>query len=194
MRLLSLLLILGSCADAAIVQVTPPDEATRGPQTDRWLAEVLRIAQDGDWLVVRGYHPTDDLVVAATNIPLSHAAVLDKQHGRIIEAVGEGVRFQELRAFVHGTHRLLIIRPKWWSPKRGARAVRLSQELVGRSYDFLGAVGDPQPESFYCSELAMHVYRKYFNGPEHMPRVIEPGQMYLWGSILWDSGWRDDQP
>lgn len=187
-----LLALMVGCGESAILMVRPPPDEVRATQTELWLTAVDDLVKDGDWLVIRGYHPTDDLVAAATNIPLSHVAIVDRTNDRIIEAVGEGVRSQPLRDFIHGSHRVLVIRPKWWTPKRGAAAAKRAAKWLGSHYDFLGAVGDDAPDRFYCSELAVHAYRKYFGDDERFPRVIEPGQMYLWGQILFDSGWRRD--
>ena len=173
------------CAPQLIVH--PPAEPIRHEQSDKWLAVIQERAQPGDWLVIRGYTPSDNLVVAATNIPLSHAAVLDKEKNRVIEAVGKGVRFVKLAKFIKKSHRLLLIRPIWWSPKKGARAVKRSISVVGRGYDFMGTIGGGNPEQFYCSELAIWAYGPHNAEKEHFPKVMEPGQMYLWGTILFDS-------
>ena len=190
-RMLIVTVVLG-CGEAAMLTVRPPPDEVRATQTELWLTAVDDLVKDGDWLVIRGYNPTDDLVAAATNIPLSHVALVDRTNDRIIEAVGEGVRAQPLRDFLHGSHRVLVIRPKWWTPKRGAAAARRAAKWLGNHYDFLGAVGDDAPDRFYCSELAVRAYRKYIPKDESFPRIIEPGQMYLWGQILFDSGWRRD--
>jgi hypothetical protein len=52
-------------------------------------------------------------------------------------------------------------------------------------------IGLNDEEAFYCSELSMEAYRSNFTDYDHIPKVIEPGQMYLWGEILFDSGTRD---
>lgn len=179
--------VLASLGCAPQLIVHPPAEPIRQNQSKEWLSVIQERAQPGDWLVIRGYTPSDNLVVAATNIPLSHVAVLDKEKSRVIEAVGKGVRFVTLSKFIKKSHRLLLIRPMWWSPKKGARAVKRSISKVGRSYDFMGTIGGGNPEEFYCSELAVMVYEPFGREKEHFPTVWEPGQMYLWGTILFDS-------
>ncbi len=178
-----------ACGHRLIIK--PPPEPQRTEQTEAWTKLVTETAADGDWLVVRGYNGFDNLVVATTNLPLSHAALFDKASGQVIEAVASGVRKRPLRDFVHSVHRLLIIRPKWWTDKRGVRAVRAAAKLVGKPYDFLGTVGGGSKDRYYCSELVVHVYKKHHSENERIPRVIEPGQMFLWGSILHDTGTRD---
>ena len=96
-----------------------------------------------------------------------------------------------LEDFVNKSHRLLIIRPKWWSEDNGQSAIALAHLWVGQKYDFSGLLGLNDNARFYCSELAMQVYHQRFSEDEGIPRVIEPGHMYLWGSVLWDSGTRN---
>lgn len=190
MRIIAFLALVAGCGGPDLI-VRPPPEAIRAEQTTAWLAAIDDVAEAGDWLVIRGYHPTDNLVVAATNIPLSHVALFDKARREIVEAVGEGVRKKPLEYFVDHSHRLLVIRPKWWSPKAGLAAVRRARKVIGKPYDFLGTIGGGDKDRFYCSELVMLVYNDLYGPSEHIPRVIEPGQMYLFGRILFDSGWRD---
>ncbi len=182
-------LLLSGCGNRLTVK--PPPEPLRTEQTDAWIATVHARAQAGDWLVVRGYKGVDDLVVAATNIPLSHAGVYDPATDQVIEAVGEGVRAVPLRAFAHISHRLLIIRPKWWTPVRGHTAVHTAIGLIGSKYDFMGTVGMGKKTRYYCSELAVQIYEPWHGDAEHLPKVIEPGQMFLWGKIIHDTGPRD---
>lgn len=74
-------ILLSGCGVRVIVR--PPDEPLRSTQTASWLAEVEAIAQTGDWLVLRGYHGTDHLVSGATNHPLSHVAIVDRENEEI---------------------------------------------------------------------------------------------------------------
>ena len=182
--------LLGACSGVRVT-VEPPPEPLHSEQTDAWMTRIAEVAESGDWLVVRGYKATDNLIVAATNMPLSHAAVVDREAGEIIEATAKGVGVVALRDFVHHTHRVLVIRPKWWTPARGQKAVAESRRLVGRPYDFLGVIGAQVDDRYYCSELAVEAYRPWHAENEHLPGVIEPGQMFFWGTILYDSGSRD---
>ena len=52
--------------------------------------QLLReLGRDGDWLVIRGYHASDNLVSSLTNLPFSHAAVLDTDRDEVIAPVLE---------------------------------------------------------------------------------------------------------
>ncbi len=168
--------------------VHPPAADLRARQTDAMLEKVIQLGRNGDWLVIRGYHSTDQLVAAATRTPLSHVAVLDMEKRQVIEAEGKGVHTTPLRAFVDKAHRLLLIRPIWaQKPGAGQEAVAVARKLVGMPYDFLGTVGLDHPHSYYCSELAVKVYKNFITEDDKLPNVMEPGQMYLWGTILYDS-------
>ena len=180
-----LLLLISSCV--AEPRVHPPGPELRGAQTGEFLATIHELARDGDWLVSRGYHRTDDMVVAFTNIPLSHAAVYDATRDSVIEVDSSGVHSTRLEKFLRKSHRVILIRPRWWSEERGRVAVERARALLKKRYDFAGAIGLNDPKRFYCSELAFHVYKKWQTPDDHIPRVIEPGQMYLWGRVLWDS-------
>jgi hypothetical protein len=173
------------------LHVTPPPEPERSDTTARWVDAVKGVAKTGDWLVVRAYTPADDAVVLATNIPLSHAAVFDAEKGEVVEARWAGVSTRALDEFLDHAHRVLVIRPKWWTVESGQAAASFATSLIGSQYDFGGLVGIGSKDRFYCSELAVQVYRESFRDEEHVPRVVEPGQMYLWGSVLFDSGFRN---
>jgi hypothetical protein len=189
LAILMLLSLMGACGVRVVVK--PPPEPVRTEQTDTWLKAVQAKAQDGDWLVLRGYHDTDDLVAAATNFPLSHAVVVDRTRGEIIEAVGAGVGTMTLRKRIHEAHRVVLVRPKWWTEERGKAAVKFARSKIGASYDFLGTVGAGHKERYYCTELAKDGYNDHIDRDEHFPTVLEPGHMMLYGTILFDSGARN---
>ena len=187
------LLLATGCPPPA--SVTPPDRPIRDAQTDAMLAKVQELGADGDWLVTRGYKGSDQLVASATMIPLSHAAILDLSHGDVIEAEAKGIHVTNLRKFIHKSHRVILIRPIWAANAgAGKRAVEIARKLVGMPYDFLGTVGLDHPHAYYCSELAVHVYKDHVTKADELPRVMEPGQMYLWGTILYDSRPRPSRP
>ncbi len=173
------------------LRVSPPADEVRNTQTDMWMEQIKAQGKDGYWLVIRGYKEADHLIVTATSTPLSHAAVLDLGNEQVVESVAKGVIRTPLRKFVHNAHRVLLIKPRWWNEDAGAAAAAEAQSLVGSGYDYAGLVGLSSDSRFYCSELAFHVYRKHHSDRDHIPMVIEPGQMYLWGQVLWDSYTRD---
>ena len=179
--------LLASCAAAPFREI-PPEVAVRTAREAQTLAEVRVLGRDGDWLVTRGYHVSDNLVATITNTPFSHAAVLDLAHDRVVEAEAKGVHFTPLAEFVAKSHRVMLVRPVWSDEASSRAAVEKARTVVGRRYDFLGLIGLDIPERFYCSGLAVEVYRPRIRAHDVVPRPVEPGQLHHWGRILYDSG------
>jgi permuted papain-like amidase YaeF/Yiix C92 family enzyme len=177
--------LLAACAAAPFDVARPAPEARHDAAT---LSEVRALGRGGDWLVIRGYHLSDNLVASLTNKPFSHAAVLDRENDSVIEAEAQGVHVTALPDFVAKSHRLLLIRPIWSTAASGEAAVRKARAVVGRPYDFLGLIGLDIPERFYCSGLTVEVYRPFIHDADLVPRPVEPGQLHYWGRILYDSG------
>lgn len=175
------MLLLSGCAVAPRATAPVADE-----YVDRVIAAVRAHAEQGDWLVIRGRHRTDDFVASATNMPLSHAAVLDQERGQVIEAEGIGVHATPLAEFVARSERLLVIRPEWTD--RAAPAVQRARQLIGQRYDYLGLIGVNARDRYYCTELAVSVYDPPRRPGNPIPPVIAPGQLYHWGTIVYDSG------
>jgi uncharacterized protein YycO len=182
--LLPVLLLLG-CATPVVVHA-PANRQEREAQA---LREISRLGQPGDWLVMRGYHVTDNLVSALTDASFSHVAVLDPERGQVIEAEGKGLHTAPLADFMHRAHLVILMRPMWaTTAERQQAAVDRARSLVGRPYDFLGLVGLKVPDSYYCSELAVAAYAPHPSRKDRLPLVIPPGDMHHWATILWDSG------
>ena len=85
----------------------------------------------------------------------------------------------------------MVIRPKWARGDNGHRALEIARTKVGGKYDFTGTIGLDIPERYYCSELAVEIYKTWQRPEDHLPNIIEPGQLYLWGRVLYDSFERD---
>ena len=169
----------------------------RGPEyeaeTASWLAVIRARGGNGMWMVSRGYHLGDDIIAMATNSPVSHASVLDRDGEHVIEALGKGVVRTPLSTFLHESHRVLLLRPDRWTPERGAGALARANGAVGTGYDFLGIVGVPSSTHFYCSELALWSMGIPVDhpGPQH---VMHPRDLDHFGEVLFDSGDRDGDP
>lgn len=118
--------------------------------------------------------------------------IYNAESGVVVEAEGKGVHRTPLLQFISKSYRLLIIRPRWHSDENGQAAMEEALKLAGRSYDFLGTVGFNYPDKYYCSELAVSVYGKFFTAKEKFPLVIKPGELYLFGTVLYDSLPRDE--
>lgn len=177
-------LLLG-CSTPVVVH--PP--ADREARAGLALEQITRLGQPGDWLVMRGYHATDNFVAAVTAEPFSHVAVLDPERNQVIEAEGKGLRAAPLAEFTRRAHRVILMRPMWaTTPERQQAAVAKARSLVGRPYDFTGLIGLNVADRYYCSELAVAVYAPHPSRRDRLPMVIPPGDMHHWATILWDSG------
>ncbi len=173
------------------VHVTPQVEPEQTATSAQWIEEIDKVVKTGDWLVVRAYTSADDAVVIATNIPLSHVAVYDAEKDRVIEARWLGVSARPMKEFIDHAHRVLVIRPKWHNEVAAKTAMDFASSLIGSGYDFGGLIGFGTDQRYYCSELAVQIYRESFKAEEHVPRVVEPGQLFLWGKVLFDSCFRN---
>jgi hypothetical protein len=139
--------------------------------------------------VVRKYKVTDDLVAGIRGAPFSHAALLDRSQWRVIESDGaHGVATTPLAQFIHDSHRILLIRPKWSVGGEGAAAVARAAGWLGLGYDFLGLLGFDVPRRFYCSELAVVAYPASKRENPPLPRPVAPDQLCFYGRILRDTG------
>ena len=187
---LSFLLIFVACIARPIVKIA--DLAVHQKQNKQIIKSVLSFAKSGDWLVTRGYHASDNLVSNTTAIPISHAAIYDSSTQTVIEAESNGVHKTALTEFVNKSYRLLIIRPRWLTNENATKVISNAKKLIGESYDFLGTIGFNFPQKYYCSELALNVYKEWFNPKEKFSTVIKPGELYLYGKILYDTLPRDE--
>jgi Permuted papain-like amidase enzyme, YaeF/YiiX, C92 family len=178
--------VLGGCAAPRFAE-TPLEGVAREQLDARMLESVRLLGRDGDWLVIRGYHLSDNLVASLTRKTLSHVAVLDKANDRVIEAEAHGVHFTPLPEFVSKSHRLLLVRPVWSDTASAEAALKKAREVVGRPYDFLGLIGFDIPDRYYCSGLAVEIYRPYIRPDDRLPRPVEPAELLFWGRVLYDS-------
>ena len=185
-----IIIILAGCLARPIVK--KPNDEQHLMQNKAIENAVLELAQSGDWLVIRGYHAVDNLVSIATGIPISHVGVFDSELRIVIEAEGKGVHVSSLSEFVDKSYRLLIIRPRWRNEENAHLVIANAKKLIGKSYDFLGTIGFNYPRKYYCCELALSIYKSWQNENEKFPTRILPGELYLYGKILYDSQPRDE--
>ncbi|SHN57693.1 YiiX/YebB-like N1pC/P60 family cysteine hydrolase [Desulfovibrio litoralis] len=183
------IMILFSLSSACSVKKTLSEsDRLKYSQHELALNEVL---QNGDWLVVRGTHLSDNLVASLTDMPLSHAGIYDADKKEVIESTGvDGVKAVSLESFINKSTRVMVIRPMFASdPQKARKAVEKAQSLIGKSYDFSGLAGLGSSERYYCTELVIKVYQPFeIKMQNPIPPIIKPGQMYHWGRIVFDSG------
>jgi len=168
----------------------PPVGTAASQETDRWLARIHAHAKQGYWLVVRGTHPGDQVVAAATAARLTHAAVLDLAHDEAIEAVGRGVSVTPLRELVAQAMRLQLIEPRDYTPEKGQAAVARARSRIGTGYDWLGTVGLQSDRRYYCTELCIDAYDARALGWK-LGGALHPEQMAAQGRVLFDTGMRN---
>ena len=185
-----IILILSGCLARTIVR--KPSDENHLKQSHIIYLNIDSLAHSGDWFVTRGYHTSDNIVANATGVPISHVAVFDKENKQVIEADNSGIHTTPILDFVDGSYRLLIIRPRWQSPQNSKSALLKAYDLIGRDYDFLGTIGFNIEDKYYCSELAVYIYRDWQKPGEKLPKIIKPGELYLFGEILYDSLPRDE--
>jgi uncharacterized protein YycO len=137
-------------------------------------------------LVIRGYHSSDHLVAIATNAELSHVGVLDANRAEVVEAVAPLVRKVSLQHFLEGTDRVLLVRPNQADSGSGAQALDRARSMIGKPYDFLGTVGFPERDKFYCSELAAWSAGREVDR-DGLENVLHPEAMAQFGAVLFDS-------
>ena len=137
-----------------------------------------------------------DIIVATTEAASSHfirySTLSDVSHallyagsGRVIEAVGEGVRDTSLGEAVKDDILAVAYRHKQMTPAAAQKIIQFARKQVGKSYDYagaaaaglhnntglcvvlLGVIGCPiaravkweQPDRFFCSELVLAAYK-----------------------------------
>jgi hypothetical protein len=176
------LLFFSSCAVKAIQPEAQPLETNLGP--------VKAVIEHGDWVVIRGVTTPDNFIGTVTNMPFSHSAIYDAVNDEVIEADSHGVHITSLEEYLASASRVWIVKPMWATPETRPLAVAKARELVGRPYDWTGTIGIGLPDSYYCSELAIIVWRP-FMGKNPMqnpiPQVISPGRLHHWGRVVYDS-------
>jgi uncharacterized protein YycO len=174
-----MLIMLSGCAVKTVVEDTLDSQRT--------YAEIKPILSNGDWMVVRSTNWRSHMVATLTNTPLSHAAIYDEENEQVIEALLAGVRATPLREFLSDANRLLIIRPIW-RDEYNQQAIERARSWVGKDYNLTGLVGLNLPDKYYCSQLALRAYGPPEEPVNPIPLIIEPGQLYHWGTIIYDSG------
>ncbi len=155
-------------------------------QTRSWCDEITAHGHDGDWLVIRGYHSSDHLVAVTTNAELSHVGVLDANTAEVVEAVAPLVRKVSLQRFLEGADRVVLVRPNGADTDTGRQALERARSMFGKPYDFLGTVGVPERDKFYCSELAAWSAGHDVDR-DGLENVLHPESMPQFGTVLFDS-------
>ena len=179
--ILAAALMASGCAVKPIQRQTQPVENNIGP--------VRAVIENGDWVVIRGVTGPDNFIGTVTNMPFSHASVYDLENDEVIEADSHGVHRTSLEDYLGSASRIWILKPVWATEETRPLAVSRARSLLGRPYDYTGLIGLGLDDSYYCSELAVSVWRPYMGeaGTSPIPLVISPGRLHHWGKVVYDS-------
>lgn len=179
------------CSHSVLVH-RPKDAAVDKALTKMWTAEIKRVAQDGDWLLVRSYASVGDAIVVLTSgEEISHAAMYDGKTGTVIEAITPQVREISLEELVGRNRYVIVVRPQTSAAQKRASVMR-ARSTIGTGFDLRGMFGvADRKDRFYCSELV------YWAGgvaeqdqDDHF--IITPVSLIDHGEVVYFSGRRDD--
>jgi hypothetical protein len=183
-----LLMVFLLTAGCAVEMVADPGRTLTAPEDE---AAVRAALSHGDWLLARGVHPMDNVVVSVTNMALSHAAIYDAQYGQVVEVDGSGVHTRSLADFLAQSQRVMVMTPIWANDQTRGPAVERARSWLGHGYNYTGLVGINMPDRLYCTQLALDAYKPAIEADpplNPLPPVLSPGQMYHWARIIYDSG------
>lgn len=188
-----LLSLAASGCSRSLVVARPEEKKLDDAYSTLFTEESLQHVQDGDIVLRRGYAVLSDIITFVTIGPaVSHAGIYDAETGTIIEAVDGGVTERTVPAYVGGSHRVVIVRPRLSRADKRAAVVQ-ARAAIGTPFDYSGFVGIDDPSRFYCSELvawAYHAQARGFDGGS----LIAPGELAAFGDIVYDSGARGERP
>lgn len=118
--------------------------------SEKFVIEAKAKLQDGDILLSR-----EDWKLTNPFVPgfWGHAAIY--RDGRVIEAIGIGVRSDDFYRWAYGKDHIAVLRPVGVSSAVRYIAATIARDQIGAFYDYKF---DPSTKAFYCSELVTHSY------------------------------------
>lgn len=180
-----------ACATSVLVK-RPADPVIDKALTQMWTEEIRRVAQDGDWILVRSYASVGDAIVVLTGgEEITHAAMYDGKTGTVIESITPVVREIPLEALVDRNRYLIVVRGRG-TPAENRAAVLRARTTLGTGFDLRGMFGvADRANRFYCSEL---VYWAHDLGKHDRSShfIITPASLLDHGEVVYFSGRRDD--
>ena len=118
-RLIGCLAAITTFAGCAGFQgMVPKRGAKYEAELQSWKRAVEQRGGNGMWLVIRGYTNAGNVFAMTTNSKFSHAALLDLENGTVIESVFAGTVERPLEKMIHNSHRLVLVKPKGWTPEK----------------------------------------------------------------------------
>ena len=193
-RLLSVVALVSAvfagCGGKSVLLQRPTDPQADAAVTELWAHDIKRVAQDGDWILSRGYYMSSDAISTLTiGEDISHASIYDAKRGTIIEAVGSGVREISLEKLIHRNAHLVVVRPPGLTAQERARSVERARSRVGTAFDTRGLIGLDDPNKVYCSELVWWASQMEQRTGEHQT-LITPAELMDYGQVVYWSGER----
>lgn len=185
------LCITTACSHSVLVK-RPADPVVDRALTQMWTEEIRRVAQDGDWLLVRSYASVGDAIVVLTGgEEITHAAMYDGKTGTVIEAITPVIREIPLEALVERNRYIVIVRGAGSAADKRAAVVR-ARTTLGTGFDLRGMFGvADRKDRFYCSELVYWASGLAERDPKsHF--IITPASLLEHGEVVYFSGRRDD--
>lgn len=180
-----------ACANSVLVK-RPKDPVIDQALTSMWTEELRRVAQDGDWFLVRSYAGVGDAIVVLTGgEEITHAAMYDGKTGTVIEAITPVIREISLESLVARNRYIILVRGRG-TPAEKRLAVERARSTLGTGFDLRGMFGvADRSDRFYCSELVYwasdlgkHDKKSHF--------IITPASLMNHGEVVYFSGRRDD--
>lgn len=160
--------------------------------TELWASDVKRMAQDGDWILSRGYYMSSDAIATlTTGEDLSHASIYDAKRGTVIESVGSGVREIPVEQLLQRNAHIIVVRPSGMTEQQRTRSVERARSRVGQKFDVTGLIGIDTKDKVYCSELVWWASQVELRTGAH-ETVITPAELMDYGQVVYWSGSRDN--
>lgn len=189
----ALALVTGCHEPKSLLLKRPENPVADKAVTQLWADDIKRIAQDGDWLLTRGYFVTSDAVsVLTTGEDISHASIYDAKKGTIIEAVNAGVREITVEELLRRNHHVIVVRPSNMTAAQRSRSVARARSRIGAGFDHAGLFGIDNKDRVYCSELVWWASQGELRTGAGQ-RVITPSELMDYGQVVYWSGARTDE-
>jgi hypothetical protein len=184
--------LVGCSEPKSVLLKRPTNVDADAAVTEMWTDDIKRVAQDGDWILSRGYYMSSDAIATLTmGEDLSHASIYDAKRGTIIESVGSGVREIPLDKLLHRNAHIVVVRPAGMTEQQRSRSVERARSRIGQKFDVTGLVGIDSKDKVYCSELVWWASQVELRTGAH-ETVITPAELMDYGHVVYWSGSRDN--
>ena len=186
------MLLVAACSHPSLFIKPNADAGTNVAVTKLWAADLKTHGRNGDWLLTRAYYASSDVIALGTpGEDLSHASMYDASRGKVIEAVGSGVREMDIEQFLARNHFVIVVRPSNMTAADGDAALARAKTKIGVPFDASGMFGIDNPDRFYCSELVFWASQTEARSGRS-ERIVTPANLMKYGEVVYWSGKRTD--